>query len=401
MTKIVHPQIIYCQIRIGQRSTIFNKPKMDVLHVEEDQNENLTPLKPTELPSSGSKRHVRQVSIRIDSGSKSFKIPSSQDRQQKDDSLARAVNGQANTPSKGEANSACDTPLSETWLKPSSVKRLQQVPDAEKYKALEQENIRLREALKQLKGLMANQSQLVVNSAVIVEGAKKYVMEKTVQTPKVTIQRRNPLSVKVLSWETVEDHVEYTLEVQLGNESGHTITKRYTEFLGLRQKLLTAAEMAARPESCFFFWNSNVDELSALTLQSLRNAVLPKKVWFGNFNENTLSGRSEALQTFLDDVLKACKRAGRGAEVRSIVSDWIGIQKMDEDNVWCDDRIKPLREFDSRARQARVSEAFEHLLNHSPIKKAMSDHIPVGYSPSPLKNNVQTTADQEQDLALL
>ena len=338
-----------------------------------------------------------------------------------DDSISKLVNGDAPgtpgtperadpaTPQRLEDKENALTPRTGnngSALRPSSARRLQHLNETEKLIALEEENIRLRDALKGLKTLMANQAQLVVSSAAIVEGAKKYVHEKALSAQKLTPQQRrygSAVTVKIVGAEIVGNHVEYKLEVRFGDEGGHTVQKRFSEFLGLRQRVLIAAENAARSEAtCSLFWGYGADEVNIQTLKLLRDISLPKKRWFSNLEDSVIEERKESLQDFLDAVMKACKRAGRGAEVRSVVSDWLGIHRNDEDSVWCDDRIKPLAEFDTRSRQARVSEAFESILSQTPVRKALIEQVAGTTEMSPYtRKPTRSATELEDDLHVL
>jgi len=288
----------------------------------------------------------------------------------------------------------------ESGMKPSSVKRIQfEQQEVERVRQLELENVRLREALKQLKRLITNQVQLVTNNAVIVEGAKKYVSEKALSAQKLTPKKRygSAIEVKILGWEIQEDEkfAEYKIEVKFGDDIGHVACRRFSEFLALRQRLLNVAEAASRSESsCSFFYSQNPDEINLRTLTQLRAASFPQKRWFSNLNENVLNERVEVLQEFLKHVLRTLKRAGRGSLVRSVMSDWLGIHRRDEDAVWCDDRIKPLVEYDSRTKATRLSEAFDKVLTTPNSSKRNIMNV----DPSPINKPSASKADEDLEL---
>lgn len=231
---------------------------------------------------------------------------------------------------------------------------------------LEHENKLLRSALGRMKRLVDYCQEGNRNSNALLEGAYNYCKQKKASETRNTPQKRLfssfPLVVKVLGHFRLGDHYEYQIEVRFGESGGgHLLSKRFSEFLLLRSAAIelvgttptttAAAATAAGPRHV----NHHV-------LHLLQSSPFPKRTWFACRDEPTLASRASQLHEFLQHAVDAGRRAGRGSPVRELISDWLGVSCGDQDLVWCDERIRPLLEHDSRTKATRNSDAFQVLL---------------------------------------
>lgn len=275
----------------------------------------------------------------------------------------------------GEKQSSSNTPTAvETFVKTPSSKFLSQsqhqtssssllsVMSTQSQPTLQQENDKLKSDCARLVQALVEAQRLLEHG---IEHAAKTPLKTNLKnqeylSAKLSVARPTPLKAKsvqlevqIVSHVVLDDRAEYRIEVRFGAKEkniGHTITRRYFEFREFRQDLLHVATLSLKSqhsrEEC---------------LKRIRAALFPNTTWFRSLDESFLKERSEVLNQFLNQVVIAARRDGRGSALRNIVSSWLGLDQYhggDLDGIWCDDRFTPLKHFEERTTSARISDAF-------------------------------------------
>lgn len=242
----------------------------------------------------------------------------------------------------------CNVAPNSTTSKRTMVKKTSSsstVPDSvkEQLEEAQAENARLRQGIARIQDKLMEIVSVKEEESKILARTIQYVVEKSREPAGKT----KPLSVEVRDSRRVDDHTEYLIKVKyFSAAAGHFTSKRFSEFQELHQRVLRAAEIAARPEATCGLFSSCAaapDQVNLLILRTLRATHFPsKRILLSKFDPALIEERKEDLESYLNHLLDVGKKSGRGSQLRAIISDWIGLHREDEDTAWSDERTRPL-----------------------------------------------------------